>query len=244
MNQECILFASWTGSAVDAGQLTWEEKVDPSYFTKGENETLLTGKSRFYTGPRGGSVDSNKKVLDISLGGDKTRWGKKKNCYVTQYGYASAAACSFILCWFFVFFRPTKEAYLFKKQTAASKLIIPGIIFSLAFTLTIFVAAITMELGISSWCNNIYDKNGKPLFASCSDVQYYALRWTSVPTYVNYYALAMASEILGWFGAFAWLASLIVLSIRCFFHVDFPDYFFDHSILNNDGFHTEDSEQP
>lgn len=50
----------------------------------------------------------------IQLNPTTTVWGKKGHCYLTQYSQAAAAVTAFILCWFFVFFRPTREAYFFK----------------------------------------------------------------------------------------------------------------------------------
>lgn len=55
--------------------------------------------------------DFRQKIVTLQK---ETVWGKKSDCNLTQYGLAGAAVASFILCWFFVFFRPTKDAYFFK----------------------------------------------------------------------------------------------------------------------------------
>jgi len=236
---DCILFSTWYGKEKSGEAAQKEEKLAIANGTTDKEPALFARQS--------GIIDPNKKVLDLQVGdgGEKTtRFGKKKNCYLTQYGHAAAAACSFILCWFFVFFRPTKEAYLFKKKTAASKLVIPGIVFCLAFTICVFIAAVTLYLGMASWCNNInIQKNNEPYqrLGSCSKIKDYGVKWQQ-PVYVDYYSLLLVGQVFAWFSSFIWLASLIILSIRCYLHVDFPDYFFEHSALNNDGFHTDDNE--
>ncbi len=35
-------------------------------------------------------------------------------CNVTQYGFASAGISAFIMCWFFILFRPVKQAFIYK----------------------------------------------------------------------------------------------------------------------------------
>lgn len=107
LSPDCILFASWTGRTVPAQSIPSDDSPKNDSLTASLLQSIVADRQV-------GRVDPNKEIFDINDGKGQTRWGKKKNCYVTQYGYAAAATCAFILCWFFVFFRPTKEAYLFK----------------------------------------------------------------------------------------------------------------------------------
>ena len=42
---------------------------------------------------------------------NNVHWGKLSDCNLTQYGAASASIAAFIMCWFFVLFRPAREAF-------------------------------------------------------------------------------------------------------------------------------------
>ena len=58
------------------------------------------------------------RVPEYHLMPERTFWGERSACDWTQYGFVGAAILAFLLCWFFVLFRPYKEAFAARWATA------------------------------------------------------------------------------------------------------------------------------
>lgn len=114
---DCLVFAKWTANEAGAfhePEIARRTSDSSTPWSKNESGAGDAPVSAVESG-RGwllGEYDAKKAVLDLN--GPDTKWGRRRHCYVTQYGFAAAAVASFILCWFFVFFRPTREAYFLK----------------------------------------------------------------------------------------------------------------------------------
>lgn len=116
LTPDCVLFAKWSKTKAEARNEAQRGDSDGEnqFSTPPPNDTDFTAIASLEAG-RGwirGQESPEKPILDLS--NLDTKWGRKRHCYVTQYGFAAAAVTSFILCWFFVFFRPTREAYFLK----------------------------------------------------------------------------------------------------------------------------------
>lgn len=127
---------------------------------------------------------------------------------------------------------------IFRKKTAASKLVVPAIVFCVAFVICVFVATITLQTGIASWCDSVetlltrwvpwngYLETGYPVNGCfrCSSVRNVALTWAGKTTYIDFFPVLIAGQVrkgavLGekiWIGldfqVLAWIASFIWLA--------------------------------
>jgi len=121
-----------------------------------------------------------------------------------------------------------------KKKTAASKLIVPTMVFCVAFVLCVFIASITLQMGIASWCDSV-----AVLLERCSAVRNFAIKWAGKSTYIDFYSVLIAGQVLAWFASLIWLANLVTLVKRMYHHVDFPDYFFGPFSGNHNAIQSE-----